>query len=91
VIRRQPRDGGVAVTFVLPADHPNAPVSVVGSFNDWQPYRNPMRRRPDGSLQTTVTTHAGTTLRFRYLGAQGVWFDDQDADRIDTEGGMLFV
>lgn len=91
MIRRQPRDGGVAVTFVLPADHPNAPISVVGTFNDWQPHRHPMRRWPDGSLRTTVMTHAGATLRFRYLGAHGVWFDDPDADRIDAEGGLLLL
>ncbi|RLP06291.1 isoamylase early set domain-containing protein [Propionibacterium australiense] len=81
----------VAVTFTLPADHPARPVSVVGSFNDWQPLRNPLRVRPDGSASTTVIVPAGTVIHFRYLGAGGQWFDDIDAQKITENGGCLSV
>ena len=53
MIRRQPRKEAVAVTFLLPKNHPFAPVSVVGNFNQWQPHRHPMINRPDGTLSTT--------------------------------------
>ena len=49
MIRRQPRKEAVAVTFLLPKNHPFAPVSVVGNFNQWQPHRHPMIKRPDGT------------------------------------------
>jgi hypothetical protein len=39
------RDGMVRVTFALPVDEPAAGVSVVGDFNDWDPYANPLRIR----------------------------------------------
>jgi len=41
---RQGRDGTVRITFVLPADEPAGAVSVVGDFNDWNPFANPLRR-----------------------------------------------
>ncbi|WIY82491.1 isoamylase early set domain-containing protein [Propionimicrobium sp. PCR01-08-3] len=91
MIRRQPRSDAVAVTFILPASHPNAPVSVVGDFNEWQPSRHPMIKRPDGSLSTTILFSAGSTVHFRYLGCDGVWFDDPDADSIDNQGGFIRV
>lgn len=81
----------VAITFTLPADHPAMPVSVVGSFNDWQPLRNPLRVRPDGSASTMITVPAGTLIHFRYLGANGEWFDDIDAQEVTEQGGSLSV
>ncbi|MBP2034719.1 hypothetical protein [Streptomyces avidinii] len=41
------------VTFVLPADVPPGPVSVVGDFNDWQPG---VHTDPIGLLPVVVTT-----------------------------------
>ena len=38
------RDGKVRVTFTLPQSDPSGPVSVVGDFNDW----NPFARRRSG-------------------------------------------
>lgn len=82
-------DGRVAITFLLPAGHPNAPISLVGDFNEWVPGRNPLIMRPDGSLSTTVVVAAGTSAHFRYLGEGGVWFDDWDADDYDEQGGIV--
>jgi hypothetical protein len=38
---RPGRDGSIRVTFALPADEPAGAVSVVGSFNDWNPFGAP--------------------------------------------------
>jgi len=71
------RDGTVRVTFALPADEPSGSVSVVGNFNDWNPFAHPLRRRANSIRSAAVTVQAGTTLHFRYLAEGGVWFDDQ--------------
>lgn len=89
MIRKHVNDGVVTVTFILPANIPSAPVSVVGNFNEWQPHRHPLIRRPDGTLSTTVVCPAGATLHFRYLGSDGTWFDDQDADEIHRDGSVV--
>ncbi len=71
------RDGTVRVTFTLPAGEPAAAVSVVGDFNDWDPYAHPLRIRANRTRSVTVTVTCGSTLRFRYLAEGGHWFDDE--------------
>jgi 1,4-alpha-glucan branching enzyme len=71
------RSGTVRVTFALPADDPRGAASVVGDFNDWNPFAHPLQRRANGTRSVTVTVPAGSTLRFRYLAEGGVWFDDE--------------
>ena len=71
------RDGTVRVTFALPIDDPGGAVSVVGNFNDWNPYSHPLRRRANQTRSAAVTVRSGSTLHFRYLGEGGVWFDDE--------------
>ena len=71
---RPGRDGSIRVTFALPADEPAGAVSVVGSFNDWNPFAHPLRRRANRTRSAAVTVQAGTTLHFRYLAEGGVWF-----------------
>jgi 1,4-alpha-glucan branching enzyme len=78
------RDGTVRVTFALPADEPDGAVSVVGNFNDWDPFAHPMRRRANRTRSTAVTVPAGSTLHFRYLAEGGLWFDDESIT--DPEG-----
>jgi hypothetical protein len=77
-------DGTVRVTFTLPADEPDGAVSVVGSFNNWDPFAHPLRRRANRTRSAAVTVRSGTTLHFRYLGEGGIWFDDET---LLTEGG----
>ena len=77
---RPGRDGTVRVTFALPIDEPGGPVSVVGNFNDWNPYIHPMRKRANQTRSAAVTVRAGSTLHFRYLAEGGVWFDDETVD-----------
>jgi 1,4-alpha-glucan branching enzyme len=69
-------DGTVRVTFALPGDRPGGAVSVVGDFNNWDPFAHPLRRRTNGTRSAAVTVRTGSTLRFRYLAEGGMWFDD---------------
>ncbi len=82
---RPGRDGNVRVTFTLPADEPDGAVSVVGSFNDWNPFAHPLRRRANRTRSAAVSVQAGSTLHFRYLAEGGVWFDDET---VPAQGGQ---
>lgn len=86
---RVARDATVKLTFVLPADTPAGPVSVVGDFNDWIPGAHPLVKRANGTRSAAITLPSGSTVRFRYLGQDGHWFDDPDADTVDSEGSLL--
>jgi len=85
------RDGTVRVTFALPADEPDGPVSVVGNFNDWNPFANPLRLRANRTRSAAVTVPVGSTLHFRYLAEGGVWFDDETVSALDGEGVEITV
>ncbi|MCG5440253.1 isoamylase early set domain-containing protein [Micromonospora foliorum] len=76
------------VTFCLPRDVPPGPVSVVGSFNGWQPGRHELVARRDGTRTVTVKLPPGEH-RFRYLGTGGIWLDDESADQVDDRGSLL--
>lgn len=85
------RDGTVRVTFALPADEPVGAVSVVGSFNNWDPLAHPLRLRANRTRSAVVTVQAGTTLRFRYLAEGGIWFDDETLPAEDGQGVAITV
>jgi hypothetical protein len=85
------RGGSVRVTFVLPATEPAGAVSVVGDFNDWDPYAHPLRKRSNGVRSAVVTIPAGATLRFRYLAEGGVWFDDETATMRDAQDAVITI
>lgn len=88
---RPGRDGTVRVTFALPADEPGGAVSVVGSFNDWNPHTHPLRKRANQTRSAAVTVQAGTTLHFRYLAEGGVWFDDDTVSLQDGRDAVITV
>lgn len=88
---RDPKTSAPRLTFALPAATAVGSVSVVGDFNDWTPGVNVLRRRSNGTLSTAVPVRAGSTLRFRYLGENGRWFDEPDADYIDSHGSVVKV
>ena len=81
-----PRQPHVRVTFSLPSHQPADTVWVVGDFNDWAPGRHPLRKRSNGRRSAVVELPSGTRCRFRYVTAQGEWFDDDDADGFDPNG-----
>jgi len=74
----------VKVSFVLPADDPRLPASVVGDFNEWNPEADPMVRRSNETFSAVVPLIADATYRFRYRSEDGSWFNDEDADGYDA-------
>ena len=85
------RDGTVRVTFALPMDEPGGAVSVVGNFNDWNPFTHPLRKRANRTRSAAVTVQAGSTLHFRYLAEGGMWFDDESVPAQDGRGAAITV
>ena len=85
------RDGTVRVTFALATDEPSGAVSVVGDFNDWNPFAHPLRRRGNGTRSAVVTVPVGTTLRFRYLSEGGFWFDDETTPGWEGQDASIAV
>jgi hypothetical protein len=90
-IHRSTDADGCTVTFVLTDEDSVSPVSVVGSFNDWTPGAHRFEANWDGSRSVTVVVSTETDVYFRYLGPDGFWFDDPDADEINAEGSVLRV
>ncbi|OKK22058.1 hypothetical protein AMK16_02210 [Streptomyces sp. CB00455] len=83
MLERKQLKGRAQVTFVLPADTPAGPVSVVGDFNDWQPGTHVLQARADGMRAVTVALPGKSEHSFRYLAAGDYWFDDEQADDHD--------
>lgn len=77
------------IQFVLPDGIHDGPVSAVGTFNDWVPGVHKLVRRSNGTRSVSVAVPAGQAVKFRYLGAGGVWFDDEDAHAITPEGSLI--
>ena len=72
------RGGRVELTFILPVEHPSQPVGVAGTFNGWDWQRTPFRQ--DGEhVVASVQVAAGERHEFRYRGADGDWFNDDQA------------
>jgi 1,4-alpha-glucan branching enzyme len=76
------------VTFCLPADDPVGVVSVVGTFNGWEPGQHELKARRDGTRTISVRLDPGT-YSFRYLASDGVWLDDEHADAVGPQGSEL--
>jgi len=79
----------IKVTFVLPQDEPNGQVSVVGDFNEWTPGTHVLAKRTNGTRSVSVNVPKGSSVRFRYLGEHGHWFDDPEADRREHDAGVI--
>jgi 1,4-alpha-glucan branching enzyme len=91
VIKRSKLFGNkTRVTFCLPDDHPAGPVSVVGTFNDWEPGQHELKPRRDGTRTVTVRLEPGE-YHFRYLASDGVWLDDEHADAVGPQGSRLLL
>src|ERR1700749_1576573 len=90
-VSRAVRDGSVRVTFALPASEPAGAVSVVGDFNNWDPFAHPLRKRSNGTRSTLRTPTPGRPLRFRYRAEGSHWFDDAGAHPLDAQGATISV
>ena len=79
------RDGQAKVTFDIPAEGTDAPVSVVGGLQRVGPL--PPRRwfRRGQSLRASVLLDAGRRYAFRYLADGGRWFNDDAADGYEPD------
>jgi hypothetical protein len=91
VLKKSRSAAACTLTFALPLGSLDGPVSVVGTFNDWTPGAHVLRRRSNGTASASVIVPVGTTVRFRYLGENGHWFDDAEADEITAEGSVVLV
>ncbi|MEV6342222.1 isoamylase early set domain-containing protein [Actinoplanes sp. NPDC051851] len=69
------------VTFSVPADAADGTVSVVGTFNDWEPGRHELQPRRNGTRSVSVPLDPGR-YEFRYLATGGVWFDDPEGSEL---------
>jgi len=79
------------ITFALPSDHPAGKVSVVGNFNDWTPGAAPLKKRSNGTMSASVTVPADYIVAFRYLGENGTWFDETEADFVDAGASVILA
>ena len=75
------------VTFALPVELADQPISVVGEFNGWDPFAHPLKRRSNGTRSVSVELETGRSYRFKYLAADGSWFTDPDAESVDNGHG----
>jgi 1,4-alpha-glucan branching enzyme len=83
------------VRFSLPesaSDNPSA-VSVVGSFNDWTAgahrFNQDLNQDFEDDWTVVIEVPYGDEIHFRYLGENGQWFDDPDADVSGDDGGRI--
>ena len=84
ITRHQDPKGLVKLTFALP--DAGQPVSLVADLNDWDPMSHPLKKRSNGTRSVAVTMAPGSTLRFRYLDAEGRFFDDPDGQWHEPNG-----
>jgi 1,4-alpha-glucan branching enzyme len=85
------RNGGVRLTFVLPADQPRGRVSVVGDFNRWRPGAHELRLRSNGTRSLAVTVAEGTSVRFRYLAENDHWSNETDHPEVRQVGADSLI
>ncbi len=73
----------VKVTFRLPkvAASGATNVHIVGDFNDWSVYANPMKKLKKGEYTITLELKAGKEYHFRYLINESRWENDWNADK----------
>jgi 1,4-alpha-glucan branching enzyme len=71
------------VTFRLPrVAAPNAKVvCIVGDFNGWGIYANPMKKLKTGDFTITLEVEPGREYQFRYLIDEYRWENDWNADK----------
>lgn len=53
---------------------------LVGSFNEWDERKTPMKKGKDGSFSVEVDLPQGERHMFRYLRPDGAWFSDSTAE-----------
>lgn len=71
------------VTFSLPKDAAKdaESVNLVGDFNNWDTYANPMKSLKNGEYKLAINLEPGKEYRFRYLINGSDWENDWHADK----------
>ena len=71
------------VTFRLPkiAATDAKSVCIVGDFNNWNLYANPMKKLKNGNYTVTLELKPGREYQFRYLIDESKWENDWSADK----------
>jgi len=71
------------VTFMLSkkASGKAKTAHLVGEFNNWETYANPLSRQKDGSFSAALNLETGREYQFRYLLDGNTWVNDEAADR----------
>lgn len=78
-VRKDRKQEGKRVRFVLPEGVEAEGASVVGDFNDWDPKATPMKRDRSGRWAASVVLPAGKRFEFRYRVLRSVEGDVNDA------------
>ena len=82
----------VKVSFVLPDDNPHAADAfVAGSFNNWDPQADRLMRRNNQTYSAVITLDKGERYAYRYVSADGEWFNTGDADAYEDDNGVVFT
>lgn len=87
------------VTFRLPRiAAPDAnDVCIVGDFNDWNIYANPMKKLKKGDFTITLNLKPGREYQFRYLIDGDKWENDWNADKYvkspygDSDNSVILI
>ena len=67
------------VTFSLHTEDAKK-VSVVGSFNEWNAKKAPLKKLKNGTFKGTLDLETGSTYEFKYLIDETVYVNDEAAD-----------
>ena len=77
-----PKGKSVRVTFELPAEAASNSAAVVGSFNEWDISKHPMKLdKKKGVWTKSISFKPGDTVEFRYFVDERQWRNEEDADR----------
>lgn len=80
MIKKANEKNKVKVTFVLAGEVGQAPVAVVGDFNNWDSAVLKLAKRNNGTYSASTLLEPGQRYRFRYYASDGQWFNDEAAD-----------
>ena len=91
--------GVCKVTFTLPKiAAPDAKsVCIVGDFNNWNIYANPLKKLKNGNFSITLELESGKEYQFRYLIDECKWENDWNADKYvrscygDTDNSVIII
>lgn len=74
-----------AVEFILPKEAALGAQTahVVGDFNDWNEFANPMEKNKNGDFTAKIEIYCGREYRFRYLIDGKRWENHWNADRYE--------